>query len=122
MFKKFVFGLASCLCLLCAFIAYSLSFFGTDLKTLRTYPAQTYPQHLYDALVAAEDPNYKDSFWQRNSCLITNNRCGSSLRQMAVKHLTLEHSPEIRGTSMNLHVALAMPRANLVVKNTQFLD
>jgi penicillin-binding protein 1A len=122
MAKKFALIFSSLLCLLCAFIAYSLAFFGTDLKPLRTYPVQNYPQNVYNALIAAEDPNFEESFLRRNACIVSDKRCGSSLRQMAVKHLTFKQKTKLRSPSFVLHVIVAMPRANLVVKDTQFLD
>jgi hypothetical protein len=126
MFKKFVRItlqiIAALFCVTCAFIAFALSFWGKDLTTLQNYPARSYPQHVYDALVAAENPNYKNSFWHRNACIITSKRCGGSLRQMAIKHLTREEGPDLRHISQSLHVATALPRANATVAPSQFLD
>jgi hypothetical protein len=85
------------LCLSFAFLSFAFSFWGTDLTTLQNYPPRNYPKHVYDALIAAENSNFKDTFLQRNACLITKERCGGSLRQVAIKQLSLEENPDRLG-------------------------
>ncbi len=114
--------LCALLCLLLTFIFFTLVFGGKDLTTLQNHPSRGYPQHVYHALISAEDPKFSDSFLRRNTCIITEKRCDYTLRHWALGHLTTDERPDLRRLSHTLHYTIALPRANLTVKPRQFLD